>query len=191
MLNSNVKKVAVITRTKNRELLLNRALASVSSQTFRDFVWVIVNDGGERAPVEEIAGKASTSGIEVKVLHHEKSLGMEAASVAKPSVSRIQAGAPCRQVHLSFPVFPTHVLPSISPAAESSYPRESIPLISSSEGSFSSLCRRRRPAPAGFSLRAPESSWISGRKSAAASGWSRGDATEGSGCASGSPFQRR
>lgn len=74
------KKVAVITRTKNRVLLLKRAFKSVSSQTFRDFVWVIVNDGGERAPVEEIAEKARASGIEVKVLHHEKSAGMEAAS---------------------------------------------------------------------------------------------------------------
>ena len=82
MLNGNVKKVAVITRTKDRELLLGRALASVSSQTFRDFVWVIVNDGGERAPVEQIAEKARASGIEVKVLHHEKSLGMESASNA-------------------------------------------------------------------------------------------------------------
>lgn len=76
------KKVAVITRTKNRALLLKRALESVSSQTFRDFLWVIVNDAGERPPVEEIAAEARRRGIETRVLHREKSVGMEAASNA-------------------------------------------------------------------------------------------------------------
>ena len=74
------KKVAVITRTKNRTLLLKRALDSVSAQTFKDFVWVIVNDAGERPPVEEIAAEARRRGIETQLLHRERSVGMEAAS---------------------------------------------------------------------------------------------------------------
>ncbi len=76
------KKVAVITRTRDREILLRRALESVSRQTFRDFIWVIVNDGGRASPVDAVAEEARRREIETKVLHHGKSLGMEAASNA-------------------------------------------------------------------------------------------------------------
>ena len=75
-------KVAVITRTLNRHRTLRRALDSVSSQTMKDFAWIIVNDGGDRSPVDDIAGKANASGIAVTVLHHDMSRGMEAASNA-------------------------------------------------------------------------------------------------------------
>jgi glycosyltransferase involved in cell wall biosynthesis len=71
-------KVSIITRTKNRVLLLNRALQSVTSQTFGDWEHVIVNDGGAPAPVEKLcAGRANT-----RIVHHPQSLGMEAASNA-------------------------------------------------------------------------------------------------------------
>jgi glycosyltransferase involved in cell wall biosynthesis len=40
------KKVAIITRTKDRPLLLQRAVASVASQTYKNYVHIIVNDGG-------------------------------------------------------------------------------------------------------------------------------------------------
>ncbi len=39
--------ISVILRTKDRPLLLKRALASLANQTFRDFEVVLVNDGGE------------------------------------------------------------------------------------------------------------------------------------------------
>jgi len=80
--NSATPAVAVITRTKNRPLMLARALASVSAQTFSDLAWVLVNDGGEAGPVEAIADQARKRGISVAVLHHPQSLGMEAASNA-------------------------------------------------------------------------------------------------------------
>ena len=73
---------AVITRTKSRPLLLQRAMLSVSAQTCRDFIWVIVNDGGEPEPVDHIAAEASAKGVNVKVLHRQSSQGMEAASNA-------------------------------------------------------------------------------------------------------------
>ena len=41
-------KVAVITRTKDRPIFLKRALLSVSSQTFSDYIHVVVNDGGTK-----------------------------------------------------------------------------------------------------------------------------------------------
>ncbi|HRE18551.1 MAG TPA: glycosyltransferase family A protein, partial [Rhodocyclaceae bacterium] len=61
--------VAVITRTKNRPLMLARALDSVSRQTFRDALWVIVNDGGEPATVELIAEQGRQRGLPTAVHH--------------------------------------------------------------------------------------------------------------------------
>lgn len=49
-----VASVAVIIRTKNRPVLLRRAVEDVLSQTHADFMMVVVNDGGERAPVDEL-----------------------------------------------------------------------------------------------------------------------------------------
>jgi glycosyltransferase involved in cell wall biosynthesis len=75
-----MKKVAVITRTKNRPILLQRAFEGIKNQTFKDYIWVIVNDGGEVAPVEGIVLDANNSGMETLLIHNELSLGMEAAS---------------------------------------------------------------------------------------------------------------
>lgn len=74
--------VAVITRTRNRPLMLARALDSVSGQTFRDLAWVIVNDGGEPGAVDSIAGLGRQRGLSTTVFHHQQSRGMEAASNA-------------------------------------------------------------------------------------------------------------
>lgn len=70
---SKQPKVAVITRTKNRTVLLKRALESVQSQTNRDFVQVIVNDGGDKAAVEKLAKKYPQEHI--LILHNETSVG--------------------------------------------------------------------------------------------------------------------
>jgi glycosyltransferase involved in cell wall biosynthesis len=77
---NNMKSVAIITRTKNRPLTLKRALSSVVCQTFKDFQWVVVNDGGEKEPVEQINIEAQNLGIDVLVHHNEVSQGMEKAS---------------------------------------------------------------------------------------------------------------
>ena len=55
MLEDKVKpraKVAVITRTKDRSEFLKRAINSVLSQTFEDWLHVIVNDGGNSKTVD-------------------------------------------------------------------------------------------------------------------------------------------
>lgn len=75
-----MKKVAVITRTKNRPMLLSRAYESVKNQTYKDYVWVVVNDGGDAASVEKIVSDANNSGVETILIHNELSIGMEAAS---------------------------------------------------------------------------------------------------------------
>lgn len=76
-------RTAIVTRTKNRPVLLERALQSVLAQTDSDWIHVIVNDGGDRREVDALverhrdryAGRA-------RVMHHSHSLGMEAASNA-------------------------------------------------------------------------------------------------------------
>lgn len=75
-----MKKVAIITRTKNRILTLERVLNSINQQTFRDYTWVVVNDGGIVAPVDKIIERSITMGIETNVIHNKESLGREAAS---------------------------------------------------------------------------------------------------------------
>lgn len=77
---SDLPQVAIITRTKNRPVLLKRAAQSVAAQTLRDFVWVVVNDGGDGEEVEQIIRQSPVDLRQVRVVHHPDSIGMEAAS---------------------------------------------------------------------------------------------------------------
>lgn len=81
--------VSIITRTKDRPVLLPRALASVLSQEFTDWHLYLVNDGGDRAVVEAILAdyEAAFSG-RITVIHNADGLGMEAASNAGLSLAR-------------------------------------------------------------------------------------------------------
>lgn len=73
--------VAVITRTRNRRVLLRRTLLSVASQTYRDYVHVVVNDGGNRDDVEQaLRILTDEERARVIVLHKDERGGMEAAS---------------------------------------------------------------------------------------------------------------
>ncbi|MER1994996.1 MAG: glycosyltransferase [Arthrobacter sp.] len=74
--------VAIITRTKNRPVLLRRAVQDVLAQQFANWHLVIVNDGGGAAEVDAIVAAAPGLRGRVTVLHHDQSLGMEAASNA-------------------------------------------------------------------------------------------------------------
>lgn len=72
--------VAVVTRTKNRPLLLRRAIQSVLAQTYHDWLMVIVNDGGDPEPVEELCKSFGTEFKEKHmIIHHADSVGMEEA----------------------------------------------------------------------------------------------------------------
>jgi len=75
--------VAIITRTKDRPLLLERAMRSVLAQGFADFEHVIVNDGGRPEIVDTLVAKhASAYAGRVQVVHREASGGMESATNA-------------------------------------------------------------------------------------------------------------
>ncbi|MGL6260697.1 glycosyltransferase family 2 protein [Vibrio sp. WXL210] len=70
--------VTVVTRTKDRTLLLRRALESVQKQTFANYIHVVVNDGGEPHAVDRLVEEFNDPRI--CVLHNPTSLGMEGAS---------------------------------------------------------------------------------------------------------------
>lgn len=74
--------VAIITRTKDRPLLLTRAARSVAAQSYRNFLWVVVNDGGDPDPVREILAGAAIDPARIRLCSFEESQGMEAASNA-------------------------------------------------------------------------------------------------------------
>ncbi len=76
-------KIGAIMRTKNRPLLLRRALQSVCSQTLEDWEIALVNDGGDPAEVDQLVDALPDRHRgKVKVIHHPSSVGMEAASNA-------------------------------------------------------------------------------------------------------------
>ena len=72
--------VAIITRTKDRPLLLRRAAESVASQTYADYLWIVVNDGGDPQAVEAILEACPVDRRKLRLITNETSLGMEAAS---------------------------------------------------------------------------------------------------------------
>jgi glycosyltransferase involved in cell wall biosynthesis len=73
-------RVAIITRTKDRPVLLVRAAESVARQTYENYVWVVVNDGGMAEPVREILAECAVDPRRILLCDNERSLGMEAAS---------------------------------------------------------------------------------------------------------------
>ena len=79
---TNSPSVGIVTRTKDRPVLLRRALESVKNQTYRNWRLVVVNDGGEAASVNALLETIFPSDDRVSVIHHETSQGMEAASNA-------------------------------------------------------------------------------------------------------------
>lgn len=72
--------VAVVTRTKNRPLLLRRAARSVAQQSWKNIQWVVVNDGGETAPVRQIVEASGVDPTCITLINNATSVGMEAAS---------------------------------------------------------------------------------------------------------------
>lgn len=73
--------VSVITRTKDRPLLLKRAIESVLNQTYTEWEHIIVNDGGRVDDVQDLKDlHAERYGGRCRVLSNSTSQGMEAAS---------------------------------------------------------------------------------------------------------------
>lgn len=82
-------RVSVLTRTRNRPVLLARAVDSVASQTFVDYELIIVNDAGDAAPVDSLVESLDAEfRSRVRVIHKETSHGMEAATNTAFAASR-------------------------------------------------------------------------------------------------------
>ncbi|WP_186329347.1 glycosyltransferase family 2 protein [Agrococcus jejuensis] len=75
-------RASVIVRTRNRPLLLERALASIAGQTMRELQVVVVNDGGDVAPVEALLDAVRDRLGDLRVVHHETSVGRPQAMLA-------------------------------------------------------------------------------------------------------------
>lgn len=73
-MSSSIPKVAVITRTKDRNLLLRRALTSVREQSYKDYVHIIVNDGGDPKEVDALVRAYGSSAT--KCIHNKDSEGL-------------------------------------------------------------------------------------------------------------------
>ncbi|MDO5034523.1 MAG: glycosyltransferase [Actinomycetaceae bacterium] len=73
--------VSIITRTKDRNILLDRAIRDIAAQSYDNFELVIVNDGGEPGGVDALLKKyeAILKG-RAKAIHNPASTGMEHAS---------------------------------------------------------------------------------------------------------------
>lgn len=74
--------VSIVTRTKNRPVLLSRAAESVAAQTWTNYVWVVVNDGGDEATVRQVIEASPVDRQRILLINNPESLGMEAASNA-------------------------------------------------------------------------------------------------------------
>ena len=73
--------VGVVTRTKDRQVLLRRAIESVVNQSYTHWLQIIVNDGGDPGPVDSLLDHyRERAAGRIRVIHNERSLGMEAAS---------------------------------------------------------------------------------------------------------------
>ena len=84
-------KVAVITRTKDRPIFLKRALLSVSSQTFSDYIHVVVNDGGDSKGVEEAINSLEPKKREKVKLFHRKEASGAPDTIFNQSIDRVNS----------------------------------------------------------------------------------------------------
>ena len=73
--------VGIVMRTKDRPVLLRRALGSVIAQSFAQWDLVVVNDGGDPSAVDRlVAAMRPQARGTIRVVHNPASLGMQGAS---------------------------------------------------------------------------------------------------------------
>jgi glycosyltransferase involved in cell wall biosynthesis len=85
----SLPKVAVVTRTKDRPIFLRRALQSVAKQTYKDYVHIVVNDGGNQDLVEDLVSK-SENNRQIRVFHRDTASNAPDA-IFNESIDRIES----------------------------------------------------------------------------------------------------
>lgn len=74
-------RVGIVLRTKDRPVLLARALADIAAQSFSGWTLCVVNDGGEQEPFETAMAPAlRRHGDRITVIRHPSPVGMEGSS---------------------------------------------------------------------------------------------------------------
>lgn len=74
-------RVGVVVRTQNRPWFLDRALRDITSQSFEDWLVIVVNDGGDRREVERVVAAVGPSfSARVRVEHSDTATGRSAAA---------------------------------------------------------------------------------------------------------------
>lgn len=83
--------LVIVTRTKDRPLFLKRALESVSYQNYKDYIHVIINDGGDVGVVNNIVDALSpTQKEKTKVFHRDTSSGAP-DTIFNESIDRVKS----------------------------------------------------------------------------------------------------
>jgi glycosyltransferase involved in cell wall biosynthesis len=72
-------KISVLTSTWNRGHLLERVWESLRAQTFKDFEWVVVNDGSEDNTVELVRGLGDLSDFDITLINASLRVGKSCA----------------------------------------------------------------------------------------------------------------
>lgn len=81
--------VTIVVRTRNRPAMLRRALASIDSQTYRNFEVVVVNDAGDEAEVHSVIDPLDAAFKKaITIVTNEVSNGREAALESGFNASR-------------------------------------------------------------------------------------------------------
>lgn len=79
--NAPFARVAIIVRTKDRPVMLQRAIRDILDQSYKDWITVIVNDGGDNEALEIVLEQFSTElGNRVLIVSNAASVGMQSAS---------------------------------------------------------------------------------------------------------------
>lgn len=73
-------RVSIIVRTKDRPVLLGRALDDLLAQEFEEWEAIVINDGGDREAVDALVQVRPSLSRRATVIHNTSSLGMESAS---------------------------------------------------------------------------------------------------------------
>lgn len=84
-------KVLVVTRTLVRSPFLERAIQSVASQTFSDYVHVIVNDGGDKDTLDNIVSSLEEPVAEKMKIFHRKESSNAPDTIFNESIDRVDS----------------------------------------------------------------------------------------------------
>lgn len=84
-------KIAVITRTKDRLLFLPRAIESVANQNYKDYVHIIVNDGGDNTATEDVINSQKPEvRSKIKLFHRAEPSGAP-DTIFNESIDRVNS----------------------------------------------------------------------------------------------------